>query len=68
MAAKEATARFYFGATLELSKDDVTKIAHIDQLPIYLCLNTLSIFKDRREAERKEIEKMKQKSKQWKNM
>ena len=68
MAPKEATARFYFGATLELCKEDITQITHIDKLPIYLCLNTLSVFKDRKEAERKEIEKMKQKQKQWKNM
>lgn len=68
MAAKEATARFYFGATMELCQDDITKIHHIDSMPLYLCLNTLSVFKDRREAERKEIEKMKQKAKQWKNI
>jgi hypothetical protein len=68
MGPKEVTARFYFRATLELCQEDITKIRVIDNLPIYICLNTLSVFKDRREQERKEIEKMKQKSKQWKNM
>jgi len=68
MAPKEATARFYFGASMELCKEDITKLKHIDSLGVYLCLNTLSMFKDRKEAERKEIEKMKQKQKQWKNM
>ena len=67
MAPKEATARFYFRETLELCKEDITKIHIIDKLPIYICLNTLSLFKDRREAERKEIEKMKQKTKSWRN-
>lgn len=68
MGAKEATARFYFAASLELCQNDITRLTHIDSLPIYLCLNTLSFNKDIRERERREIERMKQKSKSWKNM
>ena len=61
MAPKEATARFYFSASLELCQDDITKMSHIDKLPIYLCLSTLARNKDIREAERREIEKIKNK-------
>ena len=61
MAAREATARFYFAASLELCQNDITKMSHIDKLGIYLCLNTLSRNKDIREAERREIEKLKNK-------
>ena len=61
MAPKEATARFYFAASLELCQNDITKMKHIDKLGIYLCLNTLSRNKDIREAERREIEKLKNK-------
>lgn len=59
MAPKEATARFYFNASLELAQNDITKLTHIDQLPIYLCLSTLARNKDIREAERRELEKIK---------
>lgn len=59
MAAKEATARFYFAKTIELAQNDITRIAHIDKMPLYLCLNTLAYNKDIREAERREIEKIK---------
>jgi hypothetical protein len=59
MAPKEATARFYFAATIELTNNDITKIKEIDKLPIYLCLNMLARNKDIREAERREIEKIK---------
>jgi hypothetical protein len=61
MAPKEATARFYFTASLELCQNDITKMSHIDKLPIYLCLSTLARNKDIREAERREIEKIKNK-------
>ena len=61
MAPKEATARFYFTASLELCKNDITKMSHIDKLPIYLCLSTLSRNKDIRDAERRELEKLKNK-------
>lgn len=61
MAPKEATARFYFSASLELCQNDITKMSHIDKLPIYLCLSTLARNKDIREAERREIEKIKNK-------
>lgn len=59
MAAKEATARFYFAKTIELCKNDITKISLIDKLPLYLCLNTLAYNKDIRDAERRELEKIK---------
>lgn len=61
MAPKEATARFYFAATLELANNDITKVSHINNLSLYLCLNTLARNKDIREAERREIQKMKNK-------
>lgn len=63
MAPKEAVARFYFGATLELANNDITKIKHIESLGLYLCLNTLARNKDIREAEKKELEKIK--NKKW---
>lgn len=61
VAPKEATARFYFNASIELCGNDITKMRLIDKLPVYLCLNALSRNKDIREAERREIEKMKNK-------
>lgn len=36
-------------------------MAHIDKLGVYLCLNTLARNKDIREAERRELEKLKNK-------
>ena len=53
--AKEAVARFYFNASLELAQNDITKLKHIDSLPVNLCLNVLARNKDIREAERKEM-------------
>ena len=61
MAPQEATARYYFTATLELCNNDITKVKLIDNLPIYLCLNTLARNKDIREAEKRELQKMKNK-------
>lgn len=61
ISPKEATARFYFTASLELCQNDITKMAHIDKLGVYLCLNTLARNKDIREAERRELEKLKNK-------
>ena len=57
---KEAAARFYFGLTLQLAGEDITKIKQIENMPVYLVLNTASQIKDRRIAERNEIKKMQQ--------
>lgn len=56
---KEAVARFYFNASVELANNDITKMKQIDSLPIYLCMNILARNKDIREAERMELEKIK---------
>ena len=61
VAPQEATARFYFAATLELCGNDITKLKQIESLGLYLCLNTLARNKDIRESERKELQKMKNK-------
>lgn len=61
MAPQEATARFYFAATIELCGNDITKVEQIDKLGLYLCLNTLARNKDIRKAEEREIQKMKNK-------
>lgn len=66
LAPKEATARFYFNASIELAGNDITKMRLIDKLPIYLCLSTLARNKDIREAEKRELQKMK--NKKWNSM
>ena len=45
-----------------LCKEDITKVDEINKQPLVLCLNYLSMIKDRNEAERREIEKMKNKT------
>jgi hypothetical protein len=47
MAPSESTARFYFQLTYSLAKEDLTKFDRINEMNIYLCLNTASIMKDR---------------------
>lgn len=66
LSKKEATARFYFAASVELANNDITKMKQIDSMPLYLCLNMLSRNKDIREIERREIEKLK--NKKWNNI
>jgi len=61
VAPQEATARFYFAATLELCGNDITKLKQIESLGLYLCLNTLARNKDIRETEKRELQKMKNK-------
>lgn len=59
--AKEAAARFYFGLTLTLANEDITKIQQIENMPVYLVLNTASQIKDKRIQEQNEIKKMQNK-------
>jgi hypothetical protein len=47
MAASESAARFYFQLTYSLAKEDLTKFDRINEMNIYLCLNTASMMKDR---------------------
>jgi len=55
----ETTSRFYWSCLMSLTKEDITKVEQINKQPLVLCLNYLSMVKDRNEAERREIEKMK---------
>lgn len=63
MAPKETTARFYFALIYQLAGKDVTKFEEVEQQPLYLCLNILSLEKDRAEKEREEYEKIKKQMK-----
>jgi hypothetical protein len=47
MAPSESAARFYFQLTYSLAKEDLTKFDRINEMNIYLCLNTASMMKDR---------------------
>lgn len=60
---REATARFYFTLTFALAKEDITKIKQIENMSVYLVLNTASLLKDKRIQEMNEIRKMEQKPK-----
>lgn len=55
----EATARFYFQLTYQLAKEDLTKFHQIEEMSVYLCLNTCSLIKDRNIQEQNEIKKLK---------
>jgi len=60
ISKKEMVSRFYFGLTYKLTGEDITKFEQIEQMSVYLCLNTASLIKDRIEQEKKQIEKLKQ--------
>ena len=64
ISPKETVARFYFGATMELAQDDITKVKEIEGLSARLCLSVLSRNKDRREEEKRQMEKLKSKTPQ----
>lgn len=55
----EATARFYFQLTYQLAKEDLTKFHQIEEMNVYLCLNTASLIKDRIIQEQNEMKKLK---------
>ena len=57
--ASQNTARFYFGLTYKLAKEDITKFEEIDNLSVYLCLNTASLIKDQVIKEQNEIKRLK---------
>ena len=59
ISSSEAAARFYFQLTYQLSGDDITKFKQIDDLSVYLCLNTASLIKDRIIQEQEELKKLK---------
>jgi hypothetical protein len=56
---KGATARFYFTLTYRLAKEDVTKFNEVENMNLYLCLNTASLMKEEAEKQREEMRKMK---------
>lgn len=58
MAPSQATARFYYELTYKLANEDITKFEAIDNLNVYLCLNTASLIKDRIIQEKNEIKKL----------
>ena len=59
VSSTEATIRFYFALTYNLAKEDITKIQQIDELPLYLCLNTAALVKERYLKEKQELDKLK---------
>ena len=63
MAKKETTVRFYFTLTYQLAGEDITKVEHMDDIPMYLCLNVASLMKERHDKEQEEIRKMKREMK-----
>ena len=65
LPASEGTARFYFQLTYLLAGDRVTDYDRVNDLNMYLCLNTASLIKERRLKEQEEIRKIQQKNKQY---
>ena len=61
MSKEQITARFYFALTLSLCKEDLTKIQQIEEMPVYLILNTASHIKDRQIQEMNELKKLQNK-------
>ena len=61
----EATARFYFQLTYLLGNENLTQYERVNDLNMYLCLNTASLIKERRLKEQEEIRKIQQKNKQY---
>lgn len=59
----QSAARYYFTLTLSLANQDITKITQINQLPVYLVLNTASLLKDQRIQEQNELKKLKEQTK-----
>jgi len=59
MGAKESTARFYFELTYQLAKEDITKMAEVEQQNLYLCLSVASLIKDRVVKHNNEMRKQK---------
>jgi hypothetical protein len=57
----EATARFYFQLTYLLGNENLTQYERVNDLNMYLCLNTASLIKERRLKEQEEIRKIQQK-------
>lgn len=60
MGKGEQAFRFYFGLTLNLAGEDITKIQQIDNIPLYLCLNTASTLKERLDKQKEEYKKLEQ--------
>ena len=58
VSPKQNTARFYFSLSLALVKEDITKLEHIQQMPVYLILNTASFIKDKHIQEQNELKKL----------
>jgi len=56
---KNATARFYFELTFQLAKEDVTKMAEVENQNLYLCLSIASLLKDRIIKHNEEMKKIK---------
>ncbi len=54
----EATARYYFELTYQLCGEDITKFDRLNELNVYLCLNTASLIKDRIIKEKNELKKL----------
>jgi len=63
MDPTQSAARYYFTLTLSLANQDITKIEQINQLPVYLVLNTASLIKDQRIQEQNELKKLKEQTK-----
>lgn len=51
---------------MSLCNEDITKVDEINKQSLVLCLNYLSMIKDRNEQQRREMEKMKNRNR-WNN-
>lgn len=58
MAPSEATARYYFELTYQLTGEDITKFDRLNDMNVYLCLNTASLIKDRVIKQQNELKKI----------
>lgn len=52
---------------MTLCQEDITRLKEIEKQPLLLCLNYLSMIKDRNEEHKKELRKLKNKN-AWNRM
>ena len=58
ISPKQTAARFYFNLSYIIAKEDITKLEHIQQMPVYLILNIASLIKDKNIQEQNALKKL----------
>ena len=55
----QTISRFYWSCLMALAQEDITKVDKINKQSLVLCLNYLSMVKDRNEQQKREMDKIK---------